>query len=281
MEASGWPEHCTTEEECTAFLAEVWEHQGIALDRDNMVRNEGLRTMAKGNLNTAWGKLCQNPFRAKTEYVTSPARLFELLHDDALSVVKVLVLSDFVLQVRYERWRETVDFNPDGNVVVGSFVTAHGRLRLLDQLERLGERVLYHDTDSIIYTTRGDEPEIPIGSRLGQWDDVCGNPEENCIEEFVALGPKTYAYRTHKDEKVVKCKGISLTPLVKEKVHLESLLGLLTGREASIAAHYPRKIVRDIENKQLVTRPQTKRLRMVYTKRVLQEDGIKTYPFGY
>ncbi|KAK3745079.1 hypothetical protein QZH41_002614 [Actinostola sp. cb2023] len=281
LEASGWPEQCTTEEERMAFLAEVLYHQGIALNPENIKKNEGKRTVAKGNLNTAWGKLCQNPFRAKTEYVTAPERLFELLHDDTLSVVKVLVLTDTMLQVRYERWRESVDFNRDGNVVVGSFVTAHGRLRLLDQLERLGDRVLYHDTDSIIYTTVGDQPEIPIGSRLGQWSDECGNPEENWIEEFVALGPKTYAYRTHKGKNVVKCKGISLTPLVTKDIHLKSLLGLLKGQKTSIAAHYPRKIVRDVENKQLVTRPLTKRLRMVYTKRVLQEDGIKTYPFGY
>ena len=281
LEASGWPEHCTTQEARDAFLTGVAEHQGIELDPERIKKNPGLRTVAKGNLNASWGKLGQNPFRAKTEYVTSPARFFELLHDDTLSVVKVLVLTDDVLQVRYERWREAVDVNPNGNVVVAAFVTAYARLRLYGQLEALGERVLYHDTDSVIYTTSEGEPEVEIGSRLGQWSDECGDPEQNWIEEFVSLGPKTYAYRTRQGKYVVKCKGITLTPAVRENVRLGTLLDLLTEEKDEIVVTYPRKIVRDVENKQLKTAALSKTLKMVYTKRVRQPDGIKTLPYGY
>ena len=281
LEASGWPEQCTTEEARRAFLYEVEEHQGIRLDPEKVKKNPGLRAVAKACLNSGWGKLSQNPFRAKTEYVSSQARLFELLHDDTLSVVKIMVLTDDMLQVRYEVFREAVDVNPNGNVVVGAFVTAHARLRLYSQLECLGERVLYHDTDSIIYTTQGDQPEVEIGNRLGQWADECGNPEEDWLVEFVALGPKTYAYRTHRGECVVKCKGFSLTPAVRDRVDLGGLLDLLTEREDEIAVCYPRKIVREPESKRLKTMSQTKHLRVVYTKRARQADGIKTLPYGY
>ena len=37
------------------------------------------------------------------------------------------------------------------NVVIAAYVTAHARLVLYSYLERLGERTLYCDTDSVIY----------------------------------------------------------------------------------------------------------------------------------
>ena len=76
-------------------------------------------------------------------------------------MVKVLILTDDVLQVRYERWREAVDIDYPGNVLNGAFVTA-GRLRLYSELEALGEQFSTTSTDSVIYTTREGEPEVEV-----------------------------------------------------------------------------------------------------------------------
>ena len=56
-------------------------------------------------------------------------------------------------------------------------VAAYGRLYLWETLHKLGDRVLYHDTDSIIVS-------------------------------FVALGPKTYSYKTKKGKIALKL-GVS------------------------------------------------------------------------
>jgi len=56
----------------------------------------------------------------------------------------------------------------------------------------LKERVLYHDTDSIIYKIHDDDGEIITGSSLGQWEDECKNPQEDWLIEFVSIGPNYY-----------------------------------------------------------------------------------------
>jgi hypothetical protein len=153
LQASGWPPHCRTDEDKARFVKEVFDKQGITLDPDKIEKNPGLRSVAKLNLNSLWGKFGQNPFRSKVEYVDSAERLYQLLYDPNILVIKILILSERLLQVRYEERKESVRPNPNGNVVIASFVTSWARLELYGQLDNLKDRVLYHDTDSIIYET--------------------------------------------------------------------------------------------------------------------------------
>ena len=281
MEASGWPPYCTTEEKKQEFLKGIRDHQGIELDYAAVKKNPGLRSVAKLNLNSLWGKFGQNPFRGQVEYVTDPERYFQLLQDDTVVVKSVLILNDNMVQMNYDEYRESVRPNPNGNVVIAAFVTAWARLRLYSQLSRLGERVLYHDTDSILYTTVGDQEEVPIGDRLGEWSDECGDSAHNWIVEFVSLGPKTYAYRTRAGECTVKCKGISLTPSASQVIHMASMKRMLVNTGDKVSVTYPRKIIRDGVHKQLKTVSMTKDVRLVYTKRNRVEGGINTLPYGY
>ena len=59
-------------------------------------------------------------------------------------------------------------------------------------LEKLNERVLYIDTDSIIYIHKPDlwNPTI-INNRLGEWTDEEPNAK---ITKCVGMGPKNYGY---------------------------------------------------------------------------------------
>ena len=59
-----------------------------------------------------------------------------------------------------------VQADPKTNVVVAAFTTAYARLQLYDELDMLGERVLYYDTDSVIYLTQPGQPEPPLGNYL-------------------------------------------------------------------------------------------------------------------
>lgn len=50
-------------------------------------------------------------------------------------------------------------------------ITSWARVVLTEQLLKLGDRVLYHDTDSIVYEHRPGEYDIPEGYYLGEWED--------------------------------------------------------------------------------------------------------------
>ena len=252
LQASGWPKHCTTEEAKREFLAKVKREQDVELEYDKMVYNPGQRQIAKLNLNSLWGKLAQNPFHSQTEYTTDAFRYFQLLNDDTKEVTSILQLSDKMVQVNYKTYSHCTPTYRDGKSVIGSHVTARARQVLLKgMLELGGGRVLYHDTDSIIYTSKEGEPEIELGCNLGEWEDECKDPDADWLVDFVSLGPKTYAYRTKQGKCVVKCKGVSLDNRTEKKIHMESMKRMLVNKKDKMTVSCPRKILRDTGYKQL------------------------------
>ena len=53
------------------------------------------------------------------------------------------------------------------NLFIAIFTAAHARLKLYSALEKLQQRVLYYDTDLVIYKWRPGQVEIPLGVFLG------------------------------------------------------------------------------------------------------------------
>ena len=68
------------------------------------------------------------------------------------------------------------------NVFLAAFTTAWARLKLYGVLDKLGKNVLYHDTDSVIYISDG-ENDPPIGNFLGEFTDEL---DGDIIETFVS-----------------------------------------------------------------------------------------------
>lgn len=57
------------------------------------------------------------------------------------------------------------------NVVIAEYTTAGTRLELYTYLESLGDRILYFDTDSIVYIERPGDPSPPTENFLGDMTD--------------------------------------------------------------------------------------------------------------
>ena len=73
------------------------------------------------------------------------------------------------------------------NVFIAAFTTSLARLRLYDALDFLGDRVLYCDTDSVIYKTKRCQDKLPLGNFLGQFTD---ETDGDVIVEFCSGGAK-------------------------------------------------------------------------------------------
>jgi hypothetical protein len=56
QEASGYPANVNTEEEKDKYISDYFQHEGIHLRKDKIKKNPGMRTLAKLQLNTFWGK---------------------------------------------------------------------------------------------------------------------------------------------------------------------------------------------------------------------------------
>ena len=97
--------------------------------------------------------------------------------------------------------------NPNTNVVIAAFTTAYARLQLYDELDMLGERVLYCDTDSVIYRSQPGQPEPRLGNNIGDLTDELGGEH---ITVFASGSPKNYGYKTSGGKTEVNVRGITL-----------------------------------------------------------------------
>ncbi|EGT46031.1 hypothetical protein CAEBREN_09358 [Caenorhabditis brenneri] len=140
-----------------------------------------------------WGKMAQRVERDEVEVLIKPANFWKLMHDTALEIVDVVTVNDCMV-VKYRRQVETLESLRTGAVHIAALVTSYARLRLYDLMEKVGgERIIYTDTDSIVYYTLVGE-ENPLADRIGSFfgqltDEISGE-----MEQFVTIGPKTYSY---------------------------------------------------------------------------------------
>ncbi len=83
----------------------------------------------------------------------------------------ILPVNDETLYVSWSYRSEALAPSRSTNVVIAAFTTAQARLKLYECLQILGPRVLYYDTDSVIYVSRQGMYDLPSGSMMGELTD--------------------------------------------------------------------------------------------------------------
>ena len=152
---------------------------------------------------------------------------------------------------------------------------------LLDKLDR---RVLFFDTDSVIYVSREGEWEPEIGDFLGQLTNEL--EADNHIVSFVSGGPKNYGYQLAKPDKssnLTHCKvrGITLNYRNHFLVNFDTMSQMVRKEGPSkVQVADPYKISQDRKTMNIETREEKKVYQMVYTKRV-PIHNYDTVPYGY
>ena len=146
----------------------------------------------------------------------------------------------------------------------------------------LGERVLYYDTDSIIYLTQPGQTEPRLGNYIGDLTDELGGDH---ITVFASGGPKNYGYKTSGDKTEIKVRGITLDCTTRQKVNFESLRAMVSlrakcGVTGKVTVDIPFRITRNTKTKEIQSKRMKKEYKIVYNKRVIIDD-YKTIPYGY
>ena len=152
----------------------------------------------------------------KTKLVTEPKELFDLLYSSEFEVSDARLVNDETVEVHYSNVGEFEEQNNKVNIVIAAFTTAYARLKLYDLLDLLQERVLYYDTDSVVFVHEPGKPEPPLGDYLG---DLTDELDGDYITTFVSGGPKNYAYVTNNDKCVTKIRGITLDHATTKKLN--------------------------------------------------------------
>ena len=293
QQASGFPENVKSEEEKNRYIDKYFNHEGILLERDFIKKNPGLRSLSKLALNSFYGKFGQNTNMRKTEFVTDVGTLYNLFTDPSKQISDFHIMNDNVIEVEFSN---TPDFEPQSvntNVTIASFCTSWARLKLWSVMQKLGPRVLYHDTDSIIFSVKDSDEYIPpLGEYLGDLTSELTCKELGCkipnceghwIVEFVSCGPKNYAYRVNTGQIACKVRGFSLNYRSSLVLNFQTMKEVL----CNWLYNSPQELItvktelrRDKHQPQVYNRVVSKHYGVVYDKRKILPD-LSTVPFGF
>lgn len=166
------------------------------------------------------------------------------------------------------------------NLPLAAFITSHARTRLWKQLHLLGDRVIYHDTDSVIYTHNPNMYNIPEGHYLGEWMCETGGVP---ITKFASTGPKCYAYVTADGKEHCKIKGITMSEQNGKLINFNSMKDLILKKQESITTEnqlFKWERGKGKKPGAIYTGTMTKDFKVTYTKGVVDPDTKKVYPIG-
>ena len=235
-----------TKEEEANFKARITD--SLDIDIEKFEFNVGLRSIAKLCLNCLWGKFGQRSNMSQTKYVTEVSEFYEILLDDKLDNKNFQFINDDMVQMTYNFKDQFVDNSKNTNVYVACFTTSHARLMLYDKLDYLNEKVLYFDTDSIIYADDGTK-NIETGDMLGDMtDEISGKG----ISSFASTGPKSYSFKYGDNEQKSAIKGFTLNHENSNLLNRDSLSKVARKEIREITIVNENKITR--KNREIVNK---------------------------
>lgn len=291
VESSGYPLGIDNETKQKDYIREYKCNENIDLNPLNISINPGRRAVAKLKANSFWGKWAQNSSLIKqTLFINEPDQFFKLLSDTTIEVDDAFLISEDCIQVQYRKKKYFLEESHHSNVVIASYVTAHARCELYKLLDEIGHRVLYYDTDSVIFTAKNNEFIPKTGYFLGMLtDEVFMNDDpERYITKFISLGPKNYSIeifspKTKKYSYNCKVKGLSLnfeTSSIVNFDKMEQLLKAFVEQNQREQVYVPQFIIKTTNQYQVKSVNFNKIYRITYNKRILKPD-YTTRPFGF
>ena len=285
QEASGWPASCITTEQRRAYVHAYEAREGNRLDVPHIELNPGPRKLAKTMNNSMWWKFGQQENKTQVVEFVEPQPFHTFLDSDQHDIRYVSSLTEERVDVHYKQKAHCETVSPNVNIFVAAFITCWARLRLYEALELLDKRVLYFDTDSIIFTHLPGQTSPPLRRLPGRFQERTrvGRCHSGILLRWTKelLGTRRAPVKT-----VCKVRGFSLNVQGREQLNYEILRdNILAELERPLAA--PTRvaqlhtITRDAKGYTLHARPSHKDYRLVFSKRMLDPITAKTYPYGY
>ena len=97
----------------------------------------------------------QNP----DDYCRLRERVYELLTSPGTEVTNIIFPNDDVAWVSWKYSEENVAAGKNVNVGVAAYVNTQVRLKLYEYLSKLGQSLLYCDTDSVVFLKKDNDPQ--------------------------------------------------------------------------------------------------------------------------
>lgn len=316
-EASGFPNWCQNDEDKKRYIIDFYKENNVLLRWSQIKYNATLRALAKLMLNALYGKLIQQEKFISTSILSHPCDLKFYLNSNVHQILDLYCCNENYLVITWKlvqvNENEEIELNPgfrrveQKNVCLttGIQTTTGARLHLYSEMSKLNSRLLYTDTDSLIFISSENKNEYnptlsnAVGGLSSELERHRKRPDfEPYICEFVCLAPKTYALcivcepidsPNFKYIYEIKAKGLTLTGENAKKINMNLMKSFVLGenlighKEDSFyfdSFQTKRQCIRTLKNFKIVTQEQTRALKFTFDKRAVHDDFI-TYPYGY
>ena len=110
----------------------------------------------------------------KKAYITCYEKLYDFLTDQTKVIKDFHILDTGIIVMKYVQSKEFQEPDCKTNVIIAFMCSAYAHLKLWKIMNQLGRRVMYHDMDSVIYS-----------SYLGQWKPAIGKYLGDLADELV------------------------------------------------------------------------------------------------
>lgn len=308
VESDGWKKMGArneepTDEEKDHFCELMYQQNGrIARPRKDKVKvNPVLRKIAKIFLNCLWGKFCQVQNKDFFCDITSCQDLDYLLNVAEINQndMKFRMTNSGTLKTCFTLDGSKLRPNNKYNIFIAASVTAYARCILHRRMIMIGtKRILYCDTDSILFLYPRNQADALVSPGLGNFTDEYAGKN---IKFFYAIAPKFYFIITE-DNMSIKSKGIWLTQenkLLLNEGEIKNLLRnyFITSNEETEIVLKNMSIFSNTTDNQhayatMFTRYNTKRVTCQFSKRTAVEfeeeenlfeelNRINLYPIGF
>ena len=125
--------------------------------------------MFKLALNSFYGKFGQRTTMKKTKFVTDIKTLYNIFTNPSKVISDFHILNDDIIELEYKIAEDFEPLSINTNMTIAAVCISSARLMLWSVMNRLGSRVLYHDTDSIIFSIKNsDDYVLSLGEYLGE-----------------------------------------------------------------------------------------------------------------
>ncbi|XP_055345824.1 uncharacterized protein LOC129593479 [Paramacrobiotus metropolitanus] len=276
---SGFPAHIVTEEEKWDYCRNYAEKLGIVFEPDEVQLNPGAKYCTKIWVNAVWGRFVMKALYQQHKYCNTYKQMKDIVFNTSFETKDVRIVNNGkALDVTYMEKKNWAAPNKRCNPYIGVFTTGLAQLKLLQQLRLVEDRLLYCDTDSVMFVSELEKPDPPLGDLLGEFSDDLGG---NYFVEWLALAKKTYCQMMSTGEERIKCKGIPKTEALKDRFHGSVLRDMLfsTG-PSTVQACDDITFKRNTTDFIIQTVPLQRRVGCTFTSRVIGENFV-TYPHGY
>ena len=218
-----------------AYIAKYKGPEGIELSKHDVSNNPGLRYIAKNMLNSLWGKFGQVGNKTQTEiFGEGQLGSFTRKLKDSLTEMSNFVICNNTLITEWKYKKGAYADTLASNLFIASNTTAMARMKLYKSLDTVKERMLYCDTDSIIYLEREGELYLPLGNLLGEFTNELR--ENDYITIFISGGAKNDGFVTAQGHESCKVRSFTLNFENAQMINFHTMNSMLHDDIASTIA---------------------------------------------